>query len=468
MSKSTDHWSRWLGASNKPAYLSIADLIADDIKSGRLAARDRLPPLRTLADDLGLNYTTVARAYAEARKRGLIDGSPGRGTYIRPANPATPLRTGGLGGGVEMTMNLPPEPQDESLRARLAEGVAGVSAQIASDPYALLRYQEFGGSALDREAAAQWLAPLLPDLGPERVLVSPGIQSTLMLLMGQLVRPGELMCAEALTYPGVKAIATQLGIRLHALPLDDEGPDAQAFELACKSLNPRALYLNPTLQNPTAATISRARREELADVALRYSIPIIEDDAYARLPEDAPPPLATLAPELSYYLTGFSKCLGAGLRVAYVTAPDARKAQRLAGSLRGATVMASPLTTALATRWVGDGTALAMLDATRRESVARQQLAAEFLPEGSYDAHPQGFHLWLRLPRPWSGVEFASHLRSLGVGVVASPAFCIDGRPPEAVRVCLGGPASADECAHALGLIADVLTHPPSVHAAVM
>lgn len=468
MPKSTDHWNRWLSASDKPAYLSIADLIADDIKSGRLAARDRLPPLRTLADDLGLNYTTVARAYGEARRRGLVDGSPGRGTYIRPANPATPLRTGGLGGGVEMTMNLPPEPQGDDLRARLADGLASLTSAMQADPYALLRYQEFGGSTADREAAARWLAPLLPGLSADRVLVSPGIQSTLMLLMGQLVRPGELMCAEALTYPGVKAIATQLGIRLHALPLDDEGPDAQAFELACKSLNPRALYLNPTLQNPTTGTVSAARREELADVALRYSIPIIEDDAYAMLPSDAPAPLATLAPELTYYLTGFSKCLGAGLRVAYVTAPDARKAQRLAGALRGATVMASPLTAALATRWVSDGTALAMLEATRRESVARQQLAAEHLPEGSYAAHPEGFHLWLSLPKPWSGVEFASHLRSLGVGVVASPAFCIDGQPPEAVRVCLGGPAAADECAQALDLIADTLAHPPNVHAAVM
>lgn len=465
MSKATEHWSRLLSRSGKPAYLSIADLIADDIRSGRLGARDRLPPLRDLAEELALNYTTVARGYAEAQRRGLIDARAGRGSYVRAVNPAQPLRAGGAGSGVEMTMNLPPEPQDPALLARLRDGLIALAE---AEPYALLRYQEFGGGPADREAAVRWLGALLPSVSAERVLVAPGIQSTLMVLMGLLVRPGELMCAEALTYPGVKAIAAQLGIRLHPLPQDDEGPDAQAFELACKSLQPRALYLNPTLQNPTAGTISAARREALADVALRYSVPIIEDDAYAHLAADAPPPLATLAPELCYYLTGFSKCLGAGLRVAYVAAPDARKAQRLAAALRGATVMASPLTVALATRWVEDGSAHAMLTATRRESALRQTLAAERLPLGDAAAPRDGFHLWLPLPAPWSGVEFASHLRSLGVGVVASPAFCIDGAPPEAVRVCLGGPAGLDECAQALDRIADTLAHPPSVHAAVM
>lgn len=467
MSKPTDHWLRPLAQQAKPAYLLIADLIADDIRSGRLTARDRLPPLRQLADQLGLNYTTVARGYAEARKRGLIDARAGTGTYIRPANPATPLRAP-LAGGVEMTMNLPPEPQDALLLERIHEGFAAVHGQAQADPYGLLRYQDFGGQPADREAAVQWLAPHLPHASAERMLVCPGIQGTLAVLMGFLARPGETICVEALTYPGVKAIAAQLGIRLHPLQMDDEGIDEQAFELACKTLAPRALYCNPTLLNPTTQTMSARRREALADVALRYSVPIIEDDAYGMLPTATPPALATLAPELTYYLTGFSKCLGAGLRVAYLHAPGTRQAQRLGAALRGSAVMASPITTRLATRWVEDGTAGAMRDATRAESARRQALAAEHLAGYEPMAHPEGFHTWLPLPEPWSGLEFASHLRSLGVGVVASPAFCTDGQPPEAVRICLGGPATLDECEHALGLIADTLAHPPQLHAGVM
>ena len=77
MSTNTTHWRRRLRSSAQPAYLLLADLIADDVRSGRLVQSDQLPTLRELARQLELNYTTVARGYAEARKRGLIASTPG-------------------------------------------------------------------------------------------------------------------------------------------------------------------------------------------------------------------------------------------------------------------------------------------------------------------------------------------------------------------------------------------------------
>lgn len=463
MTEYTNRWSKKLRESQKPAYLAIVELIAEDMKSGRLRAADRLPPMRRLAAELGIDYTTVARGYAEARRQGLIDGQVGRGTFIRPASAPRSVRSGGW---VQMTMNLPPEPHDPSLHKRIQEGFA--SLQRPADPYTLLRYQEFGGTPEDRDAGARWLRDLLPEAGPERLLVCPGIQSALVGLMAMLAGPGELICAEAITYPGVKAIAAQLGIRLHALPMDDEGIEAHAFEAACKELRPKALYCNPTLQNPTTVVISEARRAALADIAIRYSVPIIEDDPYAMLPSQAPTPLAALAPDLTYYVTGLSKCLGAGLRAAYLLAPDERRAKRASDALRSITVMTSPLTATLATRWINDGTAQAMLLAIRKESVERQKLAARLLPADSYRTHPEAFHLWLSLPRSWHRIEFASHLRARGVAVVGSHEFCIEKNPPEAVRICLGGPVDRAECQHALELIHDMLTQAPALTSTVM
>src|ERR1700710_1849201 len=117
--KLTAHWLRRIEIGDRPAYLLIAELIAEDVRTGRLTARERLPNLRELAGQLGLNYTTVARAYAEARKRGLIDSRPGLGTYVRGHAPALPLRGGS---GAEMTMNMPPEPQDPTLVLRMQTG----------------------------------------------------------------------------------------------------------------------------------------------------------------------------------------------------------------------------------------------------------------------------------------------------------------------------------------------------------
>lgn len=463
MSEFARRWGKTLRESGKPAYQLIAELIAGDIRSGRLTARDRLPPLRELATDLGLNYTTVARGYAEARRRGLIDARAGRGTFIRPANARQPARRGSL---LEMTMNLPPEPHDADVLDRVHEGFDFLRAQ--ADPYALLRYQEFGGMPEDRDAAARWVRRVLPGVEAERVLVCPGIQSTLAALMAMLVGPGEVICAEAVTYPGVKAIAAQLGIRVHPLPTDDEGIDAHAFETACRELKPKALYCNPTLLNPTTVITSPARRAALADIALRFSIPIIEDDAYCMLPTAPTAPIACLAPDLTWYVTGLAKCVGAGLRVAYLVAPDVRRAKIVSSALRSTTIMAPAICASLATHWINDGTAEAMLVAIRRESIERQKLAAKLLPAGSYKTHHEAFHIWLSLPAQWNRIEFSSHLRSRGVGVVAADAFSVDGKPPEAVRICLGGNVDRAECRHALELIHDALVQSPAVASAAL
>jgi len=463
MSKLTARWRRRIETSDRPIYLLIPELIAEDVREGRLAARDRLPTVRELAGELALNYTTVARSYAEARKRGLIDSRTGTGSFVRAAGRGLPLRNGT---GAEMTMNLPPEPVDAALVARLRDSAADVIG--GADLYGLLRYQDFGGTPEDREAAVHWLRRRLSGISASRVLVCPGIHSVLTALISQLARAGETICVDSLAYPGLKAIAAQFGVQLHAMTLDEDGPDVEAFEHACKTLSPKAVYCNPTLLNPTTATMSLARREALADVALRYSVPIIEDDAYAMLPRRKLPPVATFAPELTYYITGFSKCLGAGLRCAYVCAPSERLSQRLAGALRATTVMASPVTNALVTRWVGDGTAEAVLEAVRAESVARHDLAQQHLGRYGIAAQPEGFHLWLSIASTWSTVEFASYLRLQGVGVVASAAFSTDGNPPDAVRVCLGGPMTRDECDRALRLIAETIEHPLHPHATVM
>lgn len=452
MTYSTAHWLSKFSRSERPAYLLLAELIEQDMEQGRLSSGDRLPTLRDLSEAIGLDYTTVARGYAEARKRGLIESMPGVGTYVKGSNPSLRLR-GGI--SAEMTMNLPPEPRSSALLQRMRRSAAEVFDM--QDFYSLLRYQEFGGEPADREAGARWLRRQLPGVKADQVLVSPGIHSVLLALVSQLVAAGEYLCVESVTYPGIKAIATQLGIKLLPLPMDDHGLVIEAFEEVCKSLAPKVLYCTPTIQNPTAITMPPKRREALVDVAQRYNVMLIEDDPYGMLPSQTPEPLALLAPELTYYVTGFSKCLGAGLRTAYVKSPDALRRDRLAATLRAFCVMASPVTNALATRWINEGVAEAMLDAVRIESTDRQELARDLLSGHRYIADPEGFHLWLALPEGFPPVEFARRLQDLGVWVVASAAFATGGASPQYVRVCLGGAMSWSECANGLKMLRDRL-----------
>ncbi|CAI1808990.1 Uncharacterized HTH-type transcriptional regulator yjiR [Serratia ficaria] len=461
-----ERWAQRLRQQrDRPAYLLIADMIADGVNSGELQARERLPPLRDLAIVLGLNYTTVTRSYAEAKKRGLIDSRPGMGSFVRGKVPLIPLNGGS---SYEMTMNSPIEPDAPDITEAIRQGVLNLFTQ--KDIYPLLRYQDFGGGNVDKEAAVLWLRKRLHKLSMDEVLVCPGIHSALVGLMTLLGRRGGTICVSNLIYPGLKAIAGQLSVPLYALECDGDGPLPRAFENQCQQGNIGALYVNPTLQNPTTLTMPLRRRESLAEIALRYSIPIIEDDAYALLPEHQLPTFTELAPELTWYLTGLSKCFGAGLRIAYIKGPGKRATQLLAGALRALTVMSSPVTNALATQWVLDGTADHVLLAIRQEARIRQQMVTHHLHRFIFKAHPDGFHLWLHLPRDyqWNPSDIAVKLREQGVSAVSSAAFCTDNNPPDALRLCLGGANTRQILEEHLTIIADMFEYPEHFSSVVL
>jgi DNA-binding transcriptional MocR family regulator len=454
-------WIPDLTLSDKPRYLAIADLIATDLSEGRLSAGDRLPPQRKLASRLAIDFTTVARGYTEARKRGLVESRVGQGTFVRALLKPAPVErvVRQRAEIVDLSMNLPPEPDDPALIEQMRSGLEQVSRNLVS----LLRYQGFGGSPADKDSASAWLGrrALVPT--QDRIFVTPGAHPALLAIFSILAKPGDVILSEAITYPGARSIAAQLGLTLVGLPMDSDGVDPDSFAQACAHGAPKALYLNPTLQNPTTLTVPERRRAEIAAVARRYKVPIIEDDAYGFIPIHGPAPFAAIAPDITWHVAGLAKCIGAGLRAAYVVAPDMRSGWPFAAAVRAATVMASPLTLALVTRWVEDGTADAILRFIRSETAARQSLAAEILPAGSFKADSLSFNLWVPLPAGWTRSAFIGHMRTTGIGVVASDAFTVRGPPPEAVRVCLGGPTTRAAICHALEYMAHALTESPTV-----
>jgi DNA-binding transcriptional MocR family regulator len=361
-------------------------------------------------------------------------------------------------------MNLPPEPDDPELIGRMRAGLEAVGRDLV----ALLQYQPFGGGPADKDAASQWLSRRALAPAQDRIFITPGAHPALLGILSILTQPGQVILSENITYPGIRSIAAQLGLSLVGLPMDDEGIEPDALAEACSRLSPRALYLNPTLQNPTTLTVTPKRRAEIAALAQRRGLPIIEDDAYGFIPSPSPTPLATLAPDVTWHIAGLAKCMGPGIRAAYVVAPDTRSGWAFSAAVRTATVMASPITVALATRWIEDGTADSLLRFIRTEAAARQAIARQVLPAGRFKAGPDSFNIWLSLPDGWTRSAFTGHMRSTGIGVVASDAFTAANPPPEAVRICLGGPATRVEIRHALEYAAHALEELPVVRTSAL
>ncbi len=430
-----ENWSLRIEQSSKPRYLAIADCIAQDMKDRVLLPGDRLPAQRRLADMIGVDFTTVSRGYSEALSRGLVESHVGRGTFVLPQHSINTTRDERRAVANDLTMNAPPEPTDPDLIERMRSGLTVVSEDLVH----LLRYQNPIGGDIDKEAASIWLSMrgLVPNL--DRVSVTPGAHATMLAILTILARPGDCILCEDITYAGFKKIAAQLGLVLIGLPMDENGILPEALEDAIQRLAPKALYLNPTLHNPTTMIVPQHRRLEITDVMKRHNLPLIEDDAYGFVLPDAPPPMATSAPELTWYIGGLAKCIGAGLRLAYTVAPNARASFAIENGIRAFSGMASPVCMALATRWVLDGTADQIRRFIRSESAVRQDIAAQMITEAKFLSKPHAFNVWLELPHNVTCATLMSQMSNHEIGISPENAFRTVGEQDRFVRICLGG-----------------------------
>lgn len=442
-------WTSALLTDAGPRYLQIAAFIERGLANGTLRPGDRLPAQRALAVRLGVDLTTVTRGFNEARRRRLIDARGPLGTFV--AAPEVELSQ-----RVDLSMNIPPPPAGVDMEALLREGMSQVL--LRSNVDLLMTYHVGGGSAADCEAGAKWLAPMLGNIARSRVAVCPGAQAALAALILAYTQPDDVILSEPLIYPGLPHAAAQLGRRVETVAIDADGMRPDALEAACREHAARLVYLNPTLQNPTALTMPEARRRAILAVAARCGARIVEDDPYWLFARHAPPPLARLAPAQVCYVGTLSKCLSPGLRTAFVALPDEAARERFVTALRSFSLMGAPVTNALVTQWIADGTATQLFEEVRTEARARQRIAAQTLGSSAED----GIHLWYTLPRYWAPRELAAAASTEGLAVAPSSAFQHGTERVSAIRISLGATAERAQLQAALRKLSALLANDPS------
>ncbi len=460
-------WLPEIAGRSGPKYLAIADAIGEAVNGGALDAGAKLPPQRNLAYDLGVTLGTVTRAYREAGRRGLVGGEVGRGTYVLGAErllsnerfiaPGMPLAD-----GLDLVHAIP-------VLGEAGRELARTLADIASEPDidALTGYQFEGGLARHLEAGRLWMSELGLQVPMERMALTNGVQHGMMVALLTAARSGDILLAEELTYPGFIHLARRLGFRLEGIAIDDQGALPDAYDEACRRTGSKVLYLTPSLQNPTAAIMGSQRRRDLIEVARRHGAFIIEDDVWGPLLEDREPPMAAMAPDLVYHVTGLSKCMAGGLRVGYIAAPE-HLGEKLRATVRMTTWMTPPLMAEVATRWITDGTG-AHLTRWQRERAgeriaqARRHLSALDGMDGyGLTGHDTAHFMWMHLPQPWRNVDFKAEMEARGIRVLTGESFAIGRHDvPHAARLCVGAPRRLEDTDRAFAAVAEVLTSPP-------
>jgi len=457
-------WHPDISGTDGPKYKAIASAIGNAIAQGALSAGDRLPPHRRLAWDLGVTVGTVSRAYALAEQRQLVEGTVGRGTFVCGGKPAPDS------GGPLLIMHAGETGiADLSVNTTLLDSTTAAFAatlgelQFAPDLTTLLSYTRAAGLPEHRAAAARWISRTGLAVDAEMIVLTTGAQLGLSAAVDALAQPTRHIFVEQLCYPVLKSIAANRGVRLTGVALDAEGMLPEALDAAARAApDVRAVFVVPTMQNPTAATMSAARRQAIAEVARARDLVIVEDDVYGYVGANRPAPLATWAPERTVYVTSASKCTAPGLRVGWLAAPPGLR-ERLLEPAYAATLTQPALNHEILRRWIENGTAERLVVELRAELAIRHRMAAEILPELRYIDDPNSPHILLPLPAGWRSDDFVASVLLQGYRLASVEAFAVGPDPvTPAVRLSLGATADRAVLAACLAAIRATLDSRPT------
>lgn len=449
------HWPLTKEDITRPAYRSLAQGIAAAIDSGSLRPGHRLPPHRDLAWKLGVSVQTVSRAYEELIRADLISGEVGRGSFVKSG----PRET------VEVPWFRAPTdrpPIDLSMMTPVSLPVIADAwrdslmraADRLPDP-AMFSFRPRQTMALYGGMAAGWLARCGLVVPAQRILITNGTTPAMFIALMSAASPGDEIATESSTCHTLKPAAKHLHLRLRGIPGDDRGMLPDALIRAARAANGRmkAVFLLPSGAGPFARILDRDRRAELAQAAAEAGLIVLESDPLGPVAARRPPPIASFAPERSFYFTGLSKCLSPGLRLGFLAMPETM-AERALNRHLSVSWMATPVVAEIARDWIDSGTADALLVAQRSELATRNRLAQRVLG-GKSRGFLHGLHRWLPLPPGTDERGILAQVLARDIALAPGAGFAVIDSEP-ALRLCLGN-TGLRELEHALGIVASIL-----------
>jgi len=436
----------------KARYLHLADTLARAIQKGKLIPGTKLPTHRAFAEQFDIALATATRVYGELERRGLVVGEAGRGTFVRDLG--LPITLGAHqtanDGLVDLVFNMPGDAGDaDILRAGLRK------LAMAGDLEAMLRYQPHGGRIHERRIIAENLEVSLGAVDPECLLVTSGGQHGLAITALGLLRPGDVVAVDPLTYPGFKSVCAMQGVKI--VPIESRAGvmDPDDLDRHCCTRHIKAVYLMPTVHSPLGSVMDEATRLRLIEVARKHDLLIVEDAAYAFLEPNPPRTFLSIAPERTVHVGGFSKSIATGLRLGYVIAPQPH-IETLVEVIRATTWNAPALISGLVTGWIEDGTLLASTNTRRRDGAARQRICRAALGDNPILSHPNAGFAWLPLDPSVRADPIVSQLRQEGISVSGAASFATTVAVPQALRLAFGA-VPIDELSTVLGAVRNVL-----------
>ncbi|QHT59837.1 PLP-dependent aminotransferase family protein [Paenibacillus lycopersici] len=405
-------------------YQQIADHLEQRISYGEFPPGSLLPSERKLAEQLGVNRSTVVMAFAELRSLGIIDSRTGSGTRVSATKwGATPRHTPNWSRYTEGGQFLPNLPFMRRIREALIQQPALIdfaSGELAADlapteeiaklmsthEYtSYLGYDNPQGSMPLRQALVGYLEKYRGIRTTESsILITSGSQQSLYLITQCLLSPGDAVAIEDPSYCYSLPMFQSAGLRLFRLPADAEGIEPEDIRTLFKQHRIKMVFLNPTFQNPTGTVLSDERRRQLLAAASELRLPVVEDDPFSLTAYDGNPPLPLKAMDTAgsiLYIGSFSKIAASGLRIGWMVAPRSI-VERLADARQQMDFGLSVIPQQVAGQFLQSPFFEPHLDRLRMELRFKRDILIEALNKElpgmiRYNAPNGGLHLWCRL-----------------------------------------------------------------------
>ncbi len=425
-------WSPDLSREQGPLYLQLVNKMARDIETGVLEVGEKLPPQRQLAWHLDINLSTVTKAFQEATKRHLISGEVGRGTYVLAKSSEAALfnlKQDLDESIIDLSTHVPVAmPDDQDLENTLNE--------MMQDEQGLSQYLNYHSPASvlrQKITCSKWLTELGYPIGPESCVATTCAQNAMLVSLLSCCRADDTVLVNELTFPGMKAVAKQLSLKLHGIAMDGQGIIPQALASAIRSTNATVLVSDPILQNPSATSMGRQRQQEIIEIIKQHKLLFIEEYVIGALSGQAP--ISTQIKSQSILITSFAKTVAPGIRYAMIAGEHPVLHKILAES-HATSWQFSPLMAEIACRWVESGLAKKRMNWQWNEIQQRHRIFKKIFPESQFDGNRDlCSHVWL--PVQGSAEQAKDICHQLGVEVVPAGLFAVGRNYPQCIRVSL-------------------------------
>ncbi|WP_228430867.1 aminotransferase-like domain-containing protein [Baekduia soli] len=337
-----------------------------------------------------------------------------------------------------------------------AESFAAIMARVAVDSCAAaLQYGPTEGLAITKDAIRHVMAAEGTEVDPEDILVTTGGQQVIDLVCKTLLDPGDVVVAEAPTYPGAVPAFCSYQADVVQIEMDADGMPIDVLEetldrLEREGRKPKFIYTIPNFQNPGGVTMSLPRRRRLVEVAAEREILVLEDNPYGllRYAGEPLPTLLSLGGEgYTIYLGTFSKILSAGLRLGWAVAPAPVLSKMNLGK-QATDLCSSSLTQHFVSAYFAEGRWEPYLESLRelyrgRRDVMLDALREHFPAEATWTEPDGGLFVWVTLPPEVDTTDLLARALQRNVAFVPGRGAYLDGRGGASMRLNFSGVGEA-------------------------